>query len=250
MKRKRSKPKPIIQPVVKSLKQARKVTSDFHKITRQLQVAVAEGRADAAAAAETELSALGGRASYQAASELTTARHRTSKWIFSLLTQLKLRPSKGQPPLRVLEVGAVNAQLLTVPWLSVRAIDIRPCLPSIEQADLLMLKPAAEFDVVVCAMVLNCVPTAKDRGSMLLKMRAHLKRSGHAFIVIPLRCLNDSPFMTTASFEQALMAAGLKVHTDSQKLLTYCIQCMLMRISNCSCGRFLYGSAVLGCMPA
>lgn len=148
------------------------------------------------------------------------------------------------------QVGAVNAQLLTVPWLSVRAIDIRPCLPSIEQADLLMLKPAAEFDVVVCAMVLNCVPTAKDRGSMLLKMRAHLKRSGHAFIVIPLRCLNDSPFMTTASFEQALMAAGLKVHTDSQKLLTYCIQCMLMRISNCSCGRFLYGSAVLGCMPA
>lgn len=70
----------------------------------QLQVAVSEGREDAAAAAETELSALGGRASYQAASELTTARHRTSKWIFSLLTQLKLRPSKGQPPLRVLEV--------------------------------------------------------------------------------------------------------------------------------------------------
>lgn len=70
----------------------------------QLQAAVAEGRTDAAAAAETELSALGGRASYQAASELTTARHRTSKWIFSILTQMKLRPSKGQPPLKVLEV--------------------------------------------------------------------------------------------------------------------------------------------------
>ena len=70
----------------------------------QLQAAVAEGRAEEAAAAEAELSALGGRASYQAASELTTSRHRTCKWIFSLLTQMELRPGKGQPPLKVLEV--------------------------------------------------------------------------------------------------------------------------------------------------
>lgn len=70
----------------------------------QLQVAVAEGRAEEAAAAEAELSELGGRASYQAASELTTSRHRTCKWIFSLLTQMKLRPGKRQAPLKVLEV--------------------------------------------------------------------------------------------------------------------------------------------------
>lgn len=70
----------------------------------QIQAAVAEGRAEEAAAAEAELSELGGRASYQAASELTTSRHRTCKWIFSLLTQMKLRPGKGQPPLKVLEV--------------------------------------------------------------------------------------------------------------------------------------------------
>lgn len=36
MKRKRSKPKPIIQPAVKSLKKARKITSDFHNVTRQV----------------------------------------------------------------------------------------------------------------------------------------------------------------------------------------------------------------------
>ena len=78
----------------------------------QLQAAVAEGKAEAAAAAETELSALGGRASYQAASELTTARHRTSKWIFSLLTQMRLRPSKGQPPLKVLEVCVLSLHVI------------------------------------------------------------------------------------------------------------------------------------------
>ena len=70
----------------------------------QLQIANAEGNAEGRAAAEAELSVLGGRASYQAASELTTSKHRTSKWMFSLLTQMGLRPGKGQPPLKVLEV--------------------------------------------------------------------------------------------------------------------------------------------------
>ena len=110
-----------------------------------------------------------------------------------------------------LQIGAINAQLLSVPWLQVRAIDLRPCLPSIEQADFLQLHPAGGFDVVVCAMVLNCVPTANDRGNMLLKMRGHLQDGGHAFIVLPLRCLNDSPYMTAKHFEDALAAAGLRV---------------------------------------
>ncbi|DBA92717.1 TPA: hypothetical protein ACH3X1_002926 [Trebouxia sp. C0004] len=59
MKRRKSKPKPLVKPAVKSLKQARKVTSDFHKVTRQLQIATAEGNAEGRAAAEAELSALG-----------------------------------------------------------------------------------------------------------------------------------------------------------------------------------------------
>ena len=50
------------------------------------------------------MSELGGRAAYQAASELTTSKHRVSKWVFSVLTELGQRPSKGQPPLPLLEV--------------------------------------------------------------------------------------------------------------------------------------------------
>ena len=63
----------------------------------------------------------------------------------------------------VLQIGAVNAQLLSGPWLSVRAIDLRPCLPSIEQADFLQLQPAGDFDIVVCAMVHNCVCCRPDK---------------------------------------------------------------------------------------
>lgn len=211
MKRKKARPRAIVKPVIKSMKQARKITSGFHKATQQLEAATANGDEASKAAAEAELSALGGRASYQAASELTTSRHRTSKWMFSLLTEMGLRPTKGQPPLKVLEIGAVNTQLLSIPWMSVRAIDLRPCLPSIEQADFLKLEPSAAFDVMVCAMVLNCVPNAKGRGQMLLQMRDHLRPGGHAFVVIPLRCLQDSPHMTPKHFQDALVAAGFKV---------------------------------------
>lgn len=114
-------------------------------------------------------------------------------------------------PCVCLQIGAVNAQIMSVPWLSVRAIDLRPCLPSIEQADFLDLTPEAEYDIVVCAMVLNCVPTAIKRGRMLVRMRLHLRQHGHAFIVAPLRCLDNSQHMTSQHFEAALLAVGLMV---------------------------------------
>lgn len=78
---------------------------------------------------------------------LTTSRHRTSKYVFSTLTRLGLRPHKGKPPLRVLEVGAVNKQLMSVPWLEVRAIDLRSTDPAIEQIDFFDLEPKGEYEV-------------------------------------------------------------------------------------------------------
>lgn len=121
--------------------------------------------------------------------------------------------------LSAMQIGAVNAQLLSIPWLSVRAIDLRPCLPSIEQADFLKLQPSAAFDVVVCSMVLNCVPSAKDRGQMLLNISNHLRAGGLAFVVIPLRCLNSSSRMTPKHFELVLSAAGFQVGNAAMRLL-------------------------------
>ena len=116
----------------------------------QLQAAVAEGKADAAAAAENELSALGGRASYQAASELTTARHRTSKWIFSLLTQMRLRPGKGQPPLKVLEVCILSSHVI-------------PAGPACEQRQQVLmtcLSPTTQLHIAALySRIQECNPT-------------------------------------------------------------------------------------------
>eukprot|EP00891_Asterochloris_glomerata_P007372 jgi/Astpho2/7372/Aster-01963 len=228
---KKRKPQPLVAPV-KSMKRARFLTSSFHKLTHQVAIcaspsltgriqprewlvqaeeAAASGDAIKAQKLDQQVSELGGRAAYQAASELTTSKHRVSKWVFSVLTELGLRPSKGQPPLPLLEIRAVNTQLLSIPWLETRAIDLRPCLPSIQKQDFLSLHPRPHYQVVVCSMVLNCVPTAAQRGDMLRKMRAHLRPGGLAFVMLPLRCLDSSPFMTWQHFENALAALGLQV---------------------------------------
>lgn len=122
---------------MKSLKRARRVTSEFHRIQRELEEVVnvsKEGVKEQGASSAIrekqrkltrELQAIGGRQAYQEASVLTTGRHRTCKWIFAIMTKLGLRPAKNQRPLKLLEVGAVNTQLLSVPWLDVRAIDIK-----------------------------------------------------------------------------------------------------------------------------
>jgi len=157
-----------------------------------------------------ELLKLGGRTAYQEASELTTTRHRTSKWVFAIITQLGLRPSTNRHPLSLLEIGAVNTQLLSIPWLQVRAIDIQARHPRIEQTDFFDLKPASCYDVVVSSMVLNCLPSPSQRGQMLQLIREHLKIGGHAFIMIPRRCLECSPLFNFEIFSEILLALQLK----------------------------------------
>jgi hypothetical protein len=77
----------------------------------------------------------------QEASALSTKHFRSSRYVFKMVSRFGLRPGKGQPPLRVLEVGAVNAQLAVCPWMHVRAIDLMSRDPRIEARDF--------FDVVV-----------------------------------------------------------------------------------------------------
>ena len=197
----------LFPPPLRSLSAARRITSEFHRLTHQIEAA---GGADTAAA-EAELERLGGRAAYQEASKLTTARVRPASHVFSALTRWGLRPAKGEPPLPLLEVGAVNLQLSSVPWLAVRAIDIRSSHPRIEQRDFFTLRPAGAFRAVVCAMVLNCVPDAFSRGRMLLGCRAHLSLGGLFVVSVPLRCLTCSPYTTPASFTAALAVAGFEV---------------------------------------
>ena len=89
---------------------------------------------------------MGGVAAYQAASALNTALNPVSRWVKkSLLNSSSVR-QKSTTPLRVLEIGAVNTQLLDWCGSGVRAIDLHTVEPRIEQCDFFTLPHGGEVD--------------------------------------------------------------------------------------------------------
>jgi hypothetical protein len=217
---------------------------------------------------------MGGREEYQRASQLSTSFHSTSKWVLGNLasrgwlygiptvvgndekeegaTTSKMRKSRKKQqrqrrPTRLLEVGAINTELLEaacrterkrdgsstveeeeeeeeVPKyrLDVRAIDIHSMEERIEEADFLTLPftssdPSERYDVIVCSMVLNCVTTPSDRGKMLARLHHHLRPGGLCFLTIPKFCLTKSAFLTSELFLKMLGGGGVGFAVEETK---------------------------------
>ena len=274
-KRRKKGPIPLVRPPMKSLKKARHVTSRFHKIThtieqleRQLEQQLEQQEVDDYGLGPTrkrrrkeseqqlkqqdiekqirslrsELDALGGREAYQQASVVTTARCSSSKWVIKTLRRRGVlgngasssRQEKNYP--RVLEVGAINTELLTTPGLQVRAIDLLSRQAGIEQKDffdladeiepsqdceekktatngspssLLSLKNQLRYDVIVVSMVINCVPTPKDRGRMLVMLKQMLEPGGLLFLTLPVSCLTPPAPSKLSQQDKMSASAGM-----------------------------------------
>ena len=222
-RKKRRKDAPLVPPPIASRRVARRVTSEFHRLA---QDAARAPTAEARAAAERVLEDRRGR--YQEASALSTALHSTSRWVLRVLRRrgvlgaaanarppdaaANARPpdaaANARPP-ALLEVGAVNTQLLDARGLAVRAIDVRSSMQRIERVDFFDLRPQGSYDVVVCALVLNCLPDAAARGRMVAGLVAHLRPGGLCFLVVPRSCLERSAATTPARFDAVLRRAGL-----------------------------------------
>jgi len=170
------------------------------------------------------LDEIGGRKAYQEASVISTKHFRSSKFVFQTLTKLGMRPKKGEPPLPLLEVGAINRQLLSCPWLQTRAIDLMQRDEGIECIDFFDITPEQKYRVLVCSMVLNCVPDARKRGDMIRMSFQHLQPGGLYFVMIPLLCLTHSPYMTDDLFMAALRHVGFEIveRKDTPKIAFVC----------------------------
>mmetsp|Transcript_54020 Transcript_54020/g.123116 ORF Transcript_54020/g.123116 Transcript_54020/m.123116 type:complete len:299 (-) Transcript_54020:374-1270(-) len=234
MKSKKRKPIPIVPPKMKSLKRARHVTSSFHRITHAIERIESSARPDQAqlCALRRELHELGGRDAYQQASVLTTARCSSSSWVIKTLRRLGRLTGAKKPEasdLRVLEVGAINTELLTTRGLEVRAIDLLAQDPKIEKRDVFELEKeeGKQYDVIVCSMVINCIPTAQDRGRMLTLLRRLLRDHGLLFLTLPISCLTPPgpaaaggkktravPGFDRAAFESLLRQAGFEARSS------------------------------------
>jgi 25S rRNA (adenine2142-N1)-methyltransferase len=153
----------------------------------------------------------------------------------------KRRPGgrEEKRPTRILEVGAINTELLDAAKSSsepalhhgnetslnttgrragrllVRSIDLQSSHPEIEQADFLAIPltddEEQKYDVIVCSMVLNCVTMPIQRGEMLRRLFYFLLPGGLCFLTIPKSCLTLSPYMDRLRFLEALTLTGLKV---------------------------------------
>ena len=296
-RKKRIVHKPLVPPPkLMSRKRARQVTTAFHKLTRQREVAIQSADAETVRQIDLQLQALGGRREYQKASQVSTSFHSTSKWVLGHLsrngwlygipivstsststtrhdkttttklvdTSVKAKKQERRPT-RLLEVGAINTELLDAadppktsqmpddlssssssspnknsktnkggtgtPKLQVRAIDLHCMDRRIEKADFLKIPVNhadidQRYDVIVCSMVLNCVPTALARGEMICRLYHFLRPDGYLFLTIPRTCLALSPYMDKQQFANMLTTVGFEIKEmkESPKIAFYLCQ--------------------------
>ena len=209
---------------------------------------------------------------YQRASQLNTSLFSTSKWVLGVLgrcgwldglstddpsdneqhkqqQQKSAQKKKSRRDVRLLEIGAINTQLLDaaarkrvervtatedakldddekdnatnqverVHRLQVKAIDLRSTNPRIEQKDFFELTLSEQpYDVLVNSMVINCVTTPEQRGRMLTLCYNQLRPGGVCFLTLPKLCLIQSKYMTRSYFEQ-ILTKGVGFELDSTK---------------------------------
>jgi 25S rRNA (adenine2142-N1)-methyltransferase len=214
---------------MRSRKKARVVTTLFHKYTRDRELALQQGDSLKAKDCEEKIAEIGGRQEYQRASQLSTSHHSTSKWVLGVLAKkgwlhgIATAEKASRRQTRLLEVGAINTELLNAASerLSVRAIDLHSMHEDIEEADFLTLTPCHQdpnqrYDVVVCSMVINCVPTAEQRGTMLTRLFHLLRPGGLCFLTLPKLCLMQSPYTSLELF-QSLLSSGVGFECEETK---------------------------------
>ncbi|GMI23864.1 hypothetical protein TrCOL_g4462 [Triparma columacea] len=236
------KPIPLVRPL-KSRKLARTITTQFHVLTHARSSLPPSATAELKEI-DDKLEELGGRKSYQEASQLNTSVFSTSKWVVGRLGAMGIlegkvleetstkKPKKlKRRPISVLEVGCINTQLQDASRkpgvrMNVRSIDLRSTSSQVEVADFNALPIEEEeerYDAIVCSMVINCVPTAVSRGEMLTRLRRFTKVGGVVFLMLPLMCVNRSKYLDKPGFTGMLEDLKFEVREvkETPKILFY-----------------------------
>ncbi|KAF7778877.1 hypothetical protein Agabi119p4_3222 [Agaricus bisporus var. burnettii] len=163
-----------------------------------------------------EIQELGGLQRYQRMSTVGQSGDRgggSEKVFIEWMKELKLHVSEMQIKLRLLEVGALKPDNFTscTSWIENTPIDLRPQHPAIREQDFLLLDPVEnerKWDAISLSLVLNFVPLAVDRGSMLQLANTILKDKGYLFLALPLPCLTNSRYMSFEHFTRLMETLG------------------------------------------
>jgi 25S rRNA (adenine2142-N1)-methyltransferase len=238
----RGRPPTVQKPKSISRKATRGLINAVHQLEKKKAQAVAKGDMAAAAAADDEITSLGGIQKYQQASLQGQRNDRGGDSSRVLMEWLKPKFSASNftadISVRMLEVGALSTtnECSKSGFFHMERIDLNSQSDGIVQQDF-MKRPLPTdnthtFDIISLSLVLNFVPDAQSRGDMLLRTLAFL-REPHTtqshdifpclFLVLPAPCLTNSRYMDEALLEKIMNALGyMKTHSKmTQKLVYY-----------------------------
>ncbi|KAK8056513.1 hypothetical protein PG993_001740 [Apiospora rasikravindrae] len=237
---------PVLQkPKSISRKATKTLINSIHVLEKRKAQAVTKGNMAEAAKIDTEIRALGGIEKYQQASlqgQRTDRGGDSSKvlmeWLKPAYAALK---AAADGPFRMLEVGALSTtnECSSSGLFSMERIDLNSQGEGILQQDF-MERPlprdqSERFDIISLSLVLNFVPDAAGRGSMLLRTLEFLRKPlastdekldeflPSLFLVLPAPCVTNSRYTDEPTLVAIMNSLGY-VQTRykiTQKLVYY-----------------------------
>jgi 25S rRNA (adenine2142-N1)-methyltransferase len=178
---------------------------------------------DKLARIDAEVVLRGGIETYQSASTQGQDSNRGGDSSKRLIEWLKDDKYAGKlQNTNALEIGCLSAKNMISTskiFSNVVRIDLNSQSPLILQQDF-MKRPlpkndSDKFNVISCSLVINFVPSPKERGDMLIRMTKFLKRptSQHPsclFFVLPLPCVTNSRYFDKHLLEEIMKSLGFR----------------------------------------
>ncbi len=209
-----------------SSKVTRSIIHSHHILRKEHAKALEQGDAIRAGELEDTIVSQGGLANYQLASTLGQSSERggdSSKVLVDWLKETTTYASAHNEHLRLLEVGTLSTRnaCSQIKCLDITRIDLHSQEPEIQEIDFMDLplpkREAQMFHILSLSLVLNFVPDAAARGSMLKRTCEFLshgstKQSGTLlpclFLVLPLPCVSNSRYFTEEKLGEIMVGLG------------------------------------------
>ncbi|KAI0539031.1 putative methyltransferase-domain-containing protein [Xylaria digitata] len=237
----RGRPPTVQKPKSISRKATRGLINTIHQLEKKKAQAVAKGDKAAEAAADEEISSLGGIQKYQQASLQGQRNDRGGDSSRVLMEWLKPKfhtfGFTADGSVRMLEVGALSLtnECSKSGFFDMERIDLNSQGNGILQQDFmkrpLPVNDTDTFDIISLSLVLNFVPNAQGRGDMLLRTLDFLKKPHETeshdafpclFLVLPAPCVTNSRYMDEPLLERIMETLGyMKTHSKTTQKLVY-----------------------------
>lgn len=202
-----------------SLKEIKKSENEVYRIDEIPQDQLIEKLAKI----DAELQIRGGIQAYQSASTQGQDSNRGGDSSKKLIEWLKADKYKnGLSNINALEIGCLSPHNLISTcgiFSDIIRIDLNSQGPLILQQNF-MERPLPKndlekFNIISCSLVINFVPSPKERGDMLIRITKFLKKptstsASALFMVLPLPCVSNSRYFDNDLFQRIMESLGFE----------------------------------------